>query len=99
MRTAAKLRTRSLAKALKTRQFSTHLAFAHPVQPLFADDEGFGGIHTMGKKSKNLSEELVSQIADRIGAQMKQKPVSATDGAVVTTGRPLMSVAGLDSRA
>jgi Protein of unknown function (DUF5132) len=34
----------------------------------------------MGKKAKNLSEEQVSQIAERIGAQMEQKQVSATDG-------------------
>ena len=34
----------------------------------------------MGKKAKNLSEEQVSQIAERIGAQMEQKRVSATDG-------------------
>jgi hypothetical protein len=33
----------------------------------------------MGKKAKNLSEEQVSQIAERIGAQQKQ--VSARDGA------------------
>jgi hypothetical protein len=33
----------------------------------------------MGNKAKNLSEEQVSQIAERIGAQQKQ--VSARDGA------------------
>jgi hypothetical protein len=33
----------------------------------------------MGKKAKNLSEEQVSQIAERIAAQQKQ--VSARDGA------------------
>jgi hypothetical protein len=33
----------------------------------------------MGNKSKNLSEEQVSQIADRIGVQLKQKQVSAGD--------------------
>jgi hypothetical protein len=35
----------------------------------------------MGNKSKNLSEEQVSQIAERVGAQLKQKQVSARDGA------------------
>lgn len=35
----------------------------------------------MGNKSKNLSEEQVSEIAARIGAQLKQKQVPATDGA------------------
>jgi Protein of unknown function (DUF5132) len=35
----------------------------------------------MGNKEKNLSEEQVSQIADRIGAQLKQKQVSTTGGA------------------
>ena len=35
----------------------------------------------MGKKAKNLSEEQVSQIAERVGAQLKQKQVSAADGA------------------
>jgi hypothetical protein len=35
----------------------------------------------MGKKLKNLSEEQISQIAERIGAQRKQKQVSGTDGA------------------
>jgi hypothetical protein len=35
----------------------------------------------MGKKAKNLSEEQVSQIADRIGVQLRQRQVSATDGA------------------
>lgn len=35
----------------------------------------------MGKKAKNLSEEQLSQIADRIGARLEQKQVSATDGA------------------
>jgi Protein of unknown function (DUF5132) len=35
----------------------------------------------MGNKTKNLSEEQVSQIAERVGAQLKQKQASATDGA------------------
>ena len=35
----------------------------------------------MGNKAKNLSEEQVSQIAERIGAPLKQKQVSARDGA------------------
>ena len=35
----------------------------------------------MGNEDKNLSEEQVSQIADRIGGQLKQKQVSSTDGA------------------
>jgi hypothetical protein len=35
----------------------------------------------MGKKTNNLSEEQISQIAERIGAQRKQKRASATDGA------------------
>jgi hypothetical protein len=35
----------------------------------------------MGNKTKNLGEEQVSQIAERIGAQLKQKQVSARDGA------------------
>jgi hypothetical protein len=35
----------------------------------------------MGKKTKKLSEEELSQIAERIGAQRKQTRVSATDGA------------------
>src|SRR5258708_27385936 len=34
----------------------------------------------MGKKTNNLSEEQISQIAERIGAQRKQKRVSAKDG-------------------
>jgi hypothetical protein len=38
----------------------------------------------MGNKAKNLSEEQISQIAERIGAQRKQKQVSAGDG----TNRP-----------
>ena len=35
----------------------------------------------MGKKAKNLSEEQISQIAERIGTQVKQKQASATKGA------------------
>jgi len=35
----------------------------------------------MGNKAKNLSEEQISQIAERVGAQQKQKRVSSTDGA------------------
>jgi hypothetical protein len=35
----------------------------------------------MGNKAKNLSEEQISQIAERIGSQRKQKQVSARDGA------------------
>jgi hypothetical protein len=35
----------------------------------------------MGNKSKNLSEEQVSQIAERIGTQLKQKQVSTSDRA------------------
>jgi hypothetical protein len=35
----------------------------------------------MGNRAKNLSEEQVSQIAERIEAQLKQKQVSARDGA------------------
>jgi Protein of unknown function (DUF5132) len=35
----------------------------------------------MGNKSKNLSEEQASQIAERIGAQLQQKQVWATGGA------------------
>ena len=35
----------------------------------------------MGNKAKNLSEEQVSQIAERVEAQRKQKQVSAKDGA------------------
>jgi hypothetical protein len=35
----------------------------------------------MENKSKNLSQEQVSQIADRIGVQLKQGQVSATNGA------------------
>jgi hypothetical protein len=58
---------------------STHLGT--PIQHLFTDDEGLEGIYTMGNKAKNLSEEQVSQIAERVGAQLKQKQVSATDGA------------------
>jgi Protein of unknown function (DUF5132) len=38
----------------------------------------------MGNKAKNLSEEQISQIAERVGAQRKQKQVSARDG----TNRP-----------
>jgi Protein of unknown function (DUF5132) len=33
----------------------------------------------MGNKAKNLSEEQVSQIAERIGAQLKQKQNSTAD--------------------
>jgi hypothetical protein len=36
---------------------------------------------SMGKKSQNLSEEQLSQIAGRIGAQLKQQQLSAPDGA------------------
>jgi hypothetical protein len=35
----------------------------------------------MGNRAKNLSEEQVSQIAERIEAQLKQNQVSARDGA------------------
>jgi hypothetical protein len=38
-------------------------------------------MYTMENKSNNLSEEQVSQIADRIGVQLKQGQVSATNGA------------------
>ena len=35
----------------------------------------------MGNKTKNLSDEQVSQIAEQIGTQLKRKQVPATDGA------------------
>ena len=35
----------------------------------------------MGKKTKNLSDEQVSQIAEQVGTQLKRTQVPATDGA------------------
>ena len=35
----------------------------------------------MGKKTKNLSDEQVSQIAEQLGTQLKQKQAPITDGA------------------
>jgi hypothetical protein len=38
----------------------------------------------MGKKAKNLSEEQLSQIAERVGTQLKQNQVLAKDGEEVS---------------
>jgi hypothetical protein len=54
--------------------------------PSLTDDEQFGTDITMGNKSKNLSEEQVSQIAERIGTQLKPKQVS-TSGPANGRGR------------
>jgi hypothetical protein len=51
------------------------------IQPLFTDDEEFGRDITMGKKQNKLGEEQVSEIADRVEAQLQKKQAPATAGA------------------